>query len=156
MKATDPNVQLIEATVEKLVEIAESFVFVGGSTTGLLITDMARAPVRATVDVHVLTETTSMVEYQKLGERLRWAGFREDRAVLCRWLHGPLILDVVPTDPAALGFSNRWYVTDYKSIICGFSSDRSRMSQRGSTFHAFGYFRIFFHQKSIFSGKHFL
>ena len=101
--------RLIEATVEMLGDIAESFVFIGGSTTGLFITDPARAPVRATVDVDVLTETSNMVEYQKLGDRLRNAGFREDRDVICRWLGGQLILDVMPTNAGVLGFSNRWY-----------------------------------------------
>ncbi len=109
MRAIDPNVRLIEATVEMLGDIAESFVFIGGSTTGLFITDPARAPVRATVDVDVLTETSNMVEYQKLGDRLRNAGFREDRDVICRWLGGQLILDVMPTNAGVLGFSNRWY-----------------------------------------------
>ena len=92
-----------------LGDIAESFVFIGGSTTGLLITDPARAPVRATVDVDVLTETISKVEYKRLGDRLRSAGFREDREVICRWLGGQLILDVMPTNAGVLGFSNRWY-----------------------------------------------
>ena len=109
MKAVDPNVQLIEATVQKLGDIAETFVFVGGSTTGLLITDIARAPVRATIDVDVIVETISMLEHQKLGERLRAAGFREDHEVICRWRGGELILDVMPIDPKVLGFSNRWY-----------------------------------------------
>jgi hypothetical protein len=28
---------------------------------------------------------------------------------LCRWRHGALVLDVMPTVPEILGFSNRWY-----------------------------------------------
>ena len=116
MRAGDPNVRLIEETVEKLGDIAETFVVIGGSATGLLITDTARAPVRASVDVDVITEAISKVQYNRLGERLRNAGFREDREVVCRWLGGHLILDVMPANPDVLGFSNRWYplaVTNY-------------------------------------------
>jgi hypothetical protein len=28
---------------------------------------------------------------------------------ICRFKHGVIILDVMPTDPAILGFSNSWY-----------------------------------------------
>lgn len=43
---------------------------------------------------------------------MRKLGFRESQeegAPRCRWLSDDLILDVMPTDPAILGFSNRWY-----------------------------------------------
>jgi hypothetical protein len=30
-------------------------------------------------------------------------------APLCRWRHGQLIVDVMPTEATVLGFSNRWY-----------------------------------------------
>ena len=30
-------------------------------------------------------------------------------AVICRWRHGALVVDVMPTDAAVLGFTNRWY-----------------------------------------------
>ena len=39
-------------------------------------------------------------------------GLHEDAsegAPTCRWRHGSLILDVLPTDERILGFSNRWY-----------------------------------------------
>jgi hypothetical protein len=41
-------------------------------------------------------------------------GLSEDTtpgAPLCRWRHGHLIADVMPTDTTVLGFSNRWYPT---------------------------------------------
>ncbi len=47
---------------------------------------------------------------------LRKKGFVEDsgdKAVICRWLvptdYGRVQVDVMPTDPDILGFSNRWY-----------------------------------------------
>jgi hypothetical protein len=47
-----------------------------------------------------------------LADRLRAIGLVEDTsegAPLCRWRHGALIADVMPTDATVLGFSNRWY-----------------------------------------------
>lgn len=46
-----------------------------------------------------------------MGERLRTKGFAEAAGedVICRWTHGRLLLDVMPTDPAVLSFSNPWY-----------------------------------------------
>jgi hypothetical protein len=85
---------------------------VGGATLGLLVTDMGAAPIRATVDVDVIAEIISYVDYIAFSERLRKIGFTEDdrpEAPTCRWLHGELILDVMPTYNGALGFSNRWY-----------------------------------------------
>jgi hypothetical protein len=68
-------------------------------------------PVRATHDVDAIT-AASYFEFTQLEEQLRKLGFRESRAEgapVCRWVHGDLVLDVMPTDASVLGFSNRWY-----------------------------------------------
>jgi len=52
-------------------------VFVGGCTTGLLITDPAASPVRATDDVDVIVEVASYAEYARFSKRLRNLGFSE-------------------------------------------------------------------------------
>jgi hypothetical protein len=70
------------------------------------------APVRATDDVDAITKAASYGELIKLENQLRQLGFREsleDGAPRCRWISGDLIVDLMPTDPAILGFSNRWY-----------------------------------------------
>jgi predicted nucleotidyltransferase len=44
--------------------------------------------------------------------RLRQLGFEQphvEGAPLCRWIHGDVILDLMPTDSTVLGFSSRWY-----------------------------------------------
>jgi len=84
--------------------------FLGGTATGLLITDPAAGPVRATVDVVV--EVVSRSAYSRIQQQLRRAGFVEDErpgAPLCRWVVDGIPLDVMPTDPSILGFANRWY-----------------------------------------------
>jgi predicted nucleotidyltransferase len=109
----NPNARLLLSTVEKLASLLDRIAFVGGCATGLLITDPGAAPVRPTLDVDVITEVASYAEYTTMEQQLRQLGFRESRAEgapVCRWVSGDLILDFMPTDPAILGFSNRWYL----------------------------------------------
>ena len=47
----DPNLAIVEMAAERLGELREETVFVGGCATGLLLTDPASPPVRATRDV---------------------------------------------------------------------------------------------------------
>jgi hypothetical protein len=96
----------------RLKPLLLEIVFVGGCTTGLLITDPAASPVRATDDVDVIVEVSSYAEYSRFSKRLRSLGFSEDSsegAPICRWLVDHMKLDVMPTDEGILGFSNRWY-----------------------------------------------
>jgi hypothetical protein len=109
---TSPNLELLKIAAQRLRPILPEIVFVGGCATGLLIDDPGAPPVRSTYDVDVIAEIASYAEYTIFSERLRKIGFREDEregAPLCRWLQGALTLDVMPFDPAVLGFSNRWY-----------------------------------------------
>src|SRR5216683_3055136 len=81
--------QLITAT-QLLRPLLGELVFVGGSVTGLLITDEAAGDPRTTLDVDAIAEITSYAEYAAFGDRLRDLGFTEDAtegAPLCRWLH---------------------------------------------------------------------
>ncbi len=91
--------------------VLPEIVFVGGCTTGLLITDTASADVRSTVDVDVVAEIASYAELTRFTERLRTLGFQEDpsdEAPICRMLNGDVVLDVMTSEPV-MGFSNRWY-----------------------------------------------
>ncbi|HMD17096.1 MAG TPA: nucleotidyl transferase AbiEii/AbiGii toxin family protein [Terriglobales bacterium] len=108
----NPNAELLLSAVEKLVPLLDQIVFVGGCATGMLITDPGAAPVRPTVDVDAIVEIASYTELMALEDRLRQLGFEQphvDGAPLCRWMHGDVILDLMPTDPKILGFSSRWY-----------------------------------------------
>jgi len=115
---TNPNIQIIEAAAERLRTLTEKMVFVGGCATGLLLTDPAASPVRATIDVDVLVEVATLVEYHQLSEQLRQLGFVEDTsegAPICRWKTSDVILDVMPTDPKIIGFGNRWFTLAYEA-----------------------------------------
>lgn len=112
MRPGDPNLEMLEVMARKLGHLTERLVFVGGSTTGLFITEPLLPPVRVTRDVDVITEASSRLDYHQLEDSLRKLGFSPDMrpdAPICRWCTGDLILDLMPTDEAILGFANRWY-----------------------------------------------
>lgn len=111
-RAQNPNLLILERAAAQLGSLLEEVVFLGGCATGLLITDRAAAPIRATTDVDVITDVAAVGDYYRLAERLREQGFREDvseGAPVCRWLCESVVLDVMPTDPAVLGFGSPWY-----------------------------------------------
>jgi hypothetical protein len=88
-------------------------VFVGGSVAGLLLTDAVADGVRATKDVDAVVEATTLSQYRQAEKKLAVSGFKRDigSEVICRWRHAStgVLFDLMPTDPAVLGFSNSWY-----------------------------------------------
>jgi predicted nucleotidyltransferase len=109
---SNPNLARLAMTVEKLAPLLDEIVFVGGCVTGLLITDPAAAPIRPTLDIDVIAAITSYAELTRVEDRLRELGFHQppaSGAPICCWLSGDLILDLMPTEPSILGFSNVWY-----------------------------------------------
>lgn len=107
-----PNIELLTTIAKRLSPLVDQVVFVGGCTTGLLITDAAAGEVRPTFDVDVIAEITTYAGYAAFSRRLRGLGFREDTskgAPLCRWLIDTIKLDVMPLEEKILGFTNRWY-----------------------------------------------
>jgi predicted nucleotidyltransferase len=122
----DSNLEQLIAAARLLRPLLGELVFVGGSVTGLLITDEAAGDPRTTLDVDAIAEITSYAEYAAFGDRLRALGFAEDTsegAPLCRWVHHETILDVMPLDEKILGFSNRWYRAAMEAAIVQRLSD---------------------------------
>lgn len=112
--AQNPNIELLLLAVSQLGDVADEMVFIGGCATGLLITDVAAPPIRATKDVDAIVQITTKADYYKLSKRLREKGFVEDTskgAPLCRWITGNVTLDVMPTEADILGFGNQWYAS---------------------------------------------
>ena len=105
----DPNLPLLEDAARKLAPFLDEIVFVGGITLGLLITDVAAAPIRGTTDVDVIAEIVTYADYIAFSERLREAHFSEDEELTCRWHHGSLAIDVMALNKDVLGFTNIWY-----------------------------------------------
>lgn len=91
-------------------------VFVGGSTTALLVDDVAAGRARSTEDVDFIIDISVRGEYHRFEEKMRALGFQNDMsegAPICRWIidfyGAPLKVDAMPVDEKILGFSNRWY-----------------------------------------------
>ena len=108
MRTASANLAMIRYVAERLGDLRERVVFLGGAATTLLITDQAAPDVRPTLDVDVIVEIGSSPDYYRLGESLREIGFTEDAsegAPLCRWLIDGIRVDIMPTDEHILGFS---------------------------------------------------
>jgi predicted nucleotidyltransferase len=103
----------LELAADILQPFLDDVVFVGGATIHLWVTDPAAPPVRATDDVDVICDVTTLADYYRLGEQLRERGLTEDASapVICRWRHtsSGLAIDVMPVSEEVLGFSNPWY-----------------------------------------------
>jgi hypothetical protein len=101
---------LLESTRDRLV-------FVGGIVRGLLVTDPAVDGPRPTSDVDTIIEVSTHLQYQEFESELRSLGFKNDMrpdAPNCRYVHGSLTLDVMPTEPTP-GFGNCWYPHAYST-----------------------------------------
>jgi predicted nucleotidyltransferase len=108
MSLVDPNVAALRAVATALGPLRDEVLFVGGAVAGLLITDPAAISVRPTDDVDCVVEIVSTVAYHAFERRLRAQGFSPDPGMICRYRSENMVLDVMPTDPAILGFANRW------------------------------------------------
>lgn len=95
-------------------EILGDVVFVGGCTTGLLVTDeYVLEQVRHTHDVDLIVNVMGSCSYHGLRQRLQERGFREpgihDDMPACAMKLGDLRIDLMPDDASIIGFTNRWY-----------------------------------------------
>jgi hypothetical protein len=109
--ADDPNLQILDLVARALGELCESLVFVGGCANGLLLTAERAELIRATQDVDVVAQLTSIAQYHRMEKAIEARGFARDRsaeAPICRWVRAGVKLDLMPSEPL-LGFHNRWY-----------------------------------------------
>lgn len=116
---------MLERAAEELAPFLDEIAFVGGATIALWITDQGAPEPRVTKDVDVVVEVATRVAWYRFEERLRAHGLRNDTSspVICRWRAGrpgdELVIDVMPSDAAIVGFENRWQkpALDYAKII---------------------------------------
>jgi len=105
------NILRLKAVANILTDFKEEIVFVGGATVSLYASRPELTTIRATDDVDVVIELISTGDFYRLQEKLLSLGFQHDRnaPILSRFLYQGLKVDFMPTDPAILGFTNRWY-----------------------------------------------
>jgi predicted nucleotidyltransferase len=109
----DAFARIVEQRLQHIAPILPDVVLVGGAAVGIVLSDPGAAPARPTDDVDLVVAVDTRIEYEHIADRLRTLGLSEDSAskVICRWHHSAsgTIYDVMPTDGAALGFTNEWY-----------------------------------------------
>jgi hypothetical protein len=110
MKSGLLPVDMIKSIAVKLDYLRTDVAFLGGAVVALLITDPAARDPRPTQDVDAIIAVASKLDYDEVEAKLRNLGFSNDQeGPVCRFRHGPLILDVMPTAEEVLGFGNQWY-----------------------------------------------
>lgn len=114
------NITILEITAKGLEELKDEMIFVGGAVAELYASDPAASDIRPTIDVDCVIELSSRSEHAKLEAKLRNKGFSNDiskDAPICRWIYQDIKVDVMPTDSAILGFSNKWYLEGIENKI---------------------------------------
>ena len=112
------NIARLRAVYTALGDLAKEVVFVGGATV-LLYANRPASDTRPTDDVDILIELLHYPDYAAVEERLRAMGFVNDTesGVICRYIVQGIVVDVMPTSPGILGFSNRWYPEAFQHAI---------------------------------------
>jgi predicted nucleotidyltransferase len=97
---------------QELESVGLSFAFVGGCAVWLLVDRPDLTDFRATEDVDVIIAVVTLVEFYKLEEQLRDAGFLHDTsegAPIFRWIIKGCRVDIMPTDSRDLGMNSQWF-----------------------------------------------
>lgn len=116
----DTNLYMLQTVANGFGELINEIVFIGGVVAELYASDPAASDIRLTLDVDCVIELSSRITYAKLEEEMRARGFANDTsegAPICRWVYRGIKVDLMPTDPDVLGFSNRWYVEGIENKI---------------------------------------
>lgn len=117
------NLPLLMAVAHALGPLRDRVVFVGGATVNLYSTATGFTPEpRTTDDVDCIVEITprSVVAFHQLEEEMRALGFVNDADAnfIGRWKFPTgLVVDMIPTQPDILGFSNPWYPAGFAFAV---------------------------------------
>jgi len=113
MSAYNQSLEMLVMVAKALGDdLLQEVAFLGGCTTGLLITDrFSKEAVRYTDDVDLVTHVVGYPAWLKFQKRLKLRGFKESMEdnINCRMRLNGLIVDFMPDDEKILGYSNRWY-----------------------------------------------
>ncbi|WP_460232576.1 hypothetical protein [Aurantivibrio plasticivorans] len=126
MSALPVHIKMLEQVANALgEEFRQQMTFVGGCTTGLLLTDeYTKEQVRHTDDVDLIVHAMGYVEFHKLQKSLQERGFTipspvpGEESPICAMQLGDLRVDFMPDDEGVLGFGNRWYQGAMETAEC--------------------------------------
>jgi len=113
------NIARIKVVAQALRNLNQEVVFVGGATVALYADNPAAPEARPTDDVDVVVELASYGGYAGLEEQLSQLGFSNDTTanVICRFQVQGITVDIMPTKPQIIGFSNQWYPEGFAQAI---------------------------------------
>lgn len=106
------QISMLETVAAGFGELVEKVVFVGGIVTGLYMDSPSASEPRPTEDVDCVVEALTYHEYGEFEQLVRKRGFLDDispGAPICRKVFKRIKVDIMPTKPEAIGFSNKWY-----------------------------------------------
>jgi predicted nucleotidyltransferase len=117
--AATVNRTRLKIIAQALAGLNQDVVFVGGATIALYVDSPIAAIIRPTNDVDVVVELASYASYSALDSQLRALGFQNDTTsnVICRYWFDELVVDIMPTEADAIGFSNRWYAEGFQTAM---------------------------------------
>lgn len=112
------NIKRIKSIYHALGDLRDKVVFVGGATVSLYA-DSKTDEVRPTDDIDIVIEIWTHQEFAAIDEKLRRLGFVNDQTsgIICRYNIDGLIIDIMPTRPEAIGFTNKWYQQAFDNAI---------------------------------------
>lgn len=113
------NISRLRAVAQALKPLNQKVVFVGGATIALYGNSETAFEVRPTDDIDVVVQLATYGSFAELEERLREIGFVNDTEakVVCRYKIRGITVDIMPTDPQVIGFSNQWYPEGFRNAV---------------------------------------
>ncbi|AGH96752.1 hypothetical protein [Pseudobdellovibrio exovorus] len=112
--------EMIKVIAKALGELNENAVFVGGATVPFYVPEAYQHQVRPTEDIDVVMEILGRHANSINEDILRQKGFRNDTsqgAPVCRWIYNGFIVDIMSSNIATFGFTNRWYKEGIEKAI---------------------------------------
>lgn len=116
MEILNPNLETLTRTARALEPLLPELVFVGGTLTGILVSDPGASVVRATMDVDVIAQIAGNSGYLWANREMRQLGFSPDPtegAPTCRWKKGELLVDLMGNEGSSFGPANPWYAEGF-------------------------------------------
>lgn len=112
------NLGMVSDVAKALQELNEKMVFVGGAVISVYTDDPAADEIRPTADIDMTIKLATYSDWVNLEKRLlelKFAPNPEGHA-LCSFLYNKIEIDIMPSEPGALGDSNRWYEPGFESL----------------------------------------
>jgi hypothetical protein len=110
------NRELLLTMARKMGALRERVVFTGGTALPLLLSDPDVQPIRFAKDVDVIFSWSDKKDLYDFEDGLWDLGFeKRSSGAVTRWRLDDWMLDVLPADPATVGFNARWFGEAWQS-----------------------------------------